>query len=154
MEMNSQRLMVWAGALAVIALAIVAGACSVQAEKAPAQAASPLERGKYLTESVGTCYDCHSPRLPTGEPDKARWLQGAPLGFAPVQPVPGWVGAAPAIAGMPAGWSEEQLVTFLETGQKPGGALAGPPMPVFRFNHEDAEAVAAYLRTLPPAPVK
>jgi hypothetical protein len=49
------------------------------------------------------------------------------------------------IAGLPQGWTFEQTVHFLQTGIKPGGGLAGPPMPEFRFNRYDAFAVATYL---------
>lgn len=136
-------------------LLLLLGACSAQAEKPEPRPASDADRGQYLVERVGICADCHTPHLPTGAPDPARNLQGAPLGFAPAQPVPGWVSQAPPIAGMPAGWSEEQLRAFLETGQKPGGAMAAPPMPAYRFSPEDARAVSAYLKSLPaPEPAR
>ena len=154
MKKTVPRLAAIAGTLAALALIGSALGCSERAERVPAQAQSALERGKYLADGVAGCYDCHTPRLPTGEPDRTRWLQGAPLFFAPVQPIPGWVATAPAIAGGPAGWSEEQLVSFLESGLKPGGVQPAPPMPAFRLSHDDAVAVAAYLRSLAAVPAK
>jgi hypothetical protein len=55
---------------------------------------------------------------------------------------------APKIAGMPSGWTRDHMIKFLETGEKPGGIVCGPPMPPYRFNHEDAIAVAEYLASL------
>lgn len=149
--MVSTRLISVSALSALALLLSSAMACGTQGQSAGAQAASTLERGKYLVENVGNCADCHTPFLPTGQPDRSRWLQGAPLGFVPVHPVPGWVATAPPIAGLPKGWTEEQLTAFLETGQKPGGPMAGPPMPAFRLTHEDAVAAAAYIRSLPLA---
>ena len=58
---------------------------------------SQVERGKYLVEDVAKCADCHTPHLPTGEPDKNNWLKGAKLAFAPLAPIPGWRATAPDI---------------------------------------------------------
>jgi hypothetical protein len=54
---------------------------------------------------------------------------------------------APKIAGltiMPAA----DAVKFLETGALPNGKTARPPMPQYRFNHNDATAIVAYLKSL------
>jgi hypothetical protein len=37
------------------------------------------------------------------------------------------------------------MVTFLETGKRPDGSMPRPPMPPYRFSHEDAPAITAYL---------
>ena len=63
------------------------------------------------------------------------------------------VGAyAPPIAGGPAAYTDEQFAAFLQTGVRPDGSMARPPMPQFRLNEEDARAVVAYIKTVPPAP--
>lgn len=108
-----------------------------------------LAHGKYLVTRAVPCSDCHSPRDSKGQLISGRELQGAPIGFKPLHPMPGWVTAAPAIARLPQGWSLKQTVHFLETGVMPGGGHAGPPMPEFRFNHYDATAIATYLQSLP-----
>lgn len=103
-------------------------------------------RGRYLVEGIGLCADCHTPRTEKGEFDRARWLQGSPLPFKPTVEMP-WVPAAPPIAGLPT-MTEEEGVKFLRTGLRPNGTRTLPPMPEFRLNHDDARAVAAYLKAL------
>ena len=43
----------------------------------------------------------------------------------------------------------EGFVTFLQTAKNPRGGKAGPPMPAYNLKAEDAEAIAAYLHSLP-----
>lgn len=107
-------------------------------------------RGRYLVENVGMCGDCHTPRGAAGQPDLARPMAGAPVDFRPTVTVPTWAEEAPAIAGpLARGWTRAQLVAFLKTGERPDGSFARPPMPMVRLTQDDAEAVAAYLFTLP-----
>jgi mono/diheme cytochrome c family protein len=106
-----------------------------------------VARGKYLVQNVGGCNDCHTPMTQQG-PDMSRSLQGAELIFAPIQPMP-WAPVTPQIAGIPAGYTEDQFVHFLQTGERPSGVPPLPPMPPYRFNEADARAVAAYIKTLP-----
>ena len=108
-----------------------------------------LAHGKYLVTRAAPCADCHSPRDKMGQYIPGRDLQGAPIDLKPIHPIPGWVANAPSIAGLPVGWSYGQTVHFLETGARPDGSYAGPPMPPFRFNERDARAIAAYLQSLP-----
>ncbi len=105
-------------------------------------------RGKYLVEKLGMCGDCHSPRNEKGEFIPNQWLQGTILDFKPMHPVPGWVPASPPIAGLP-GWATEQAVRFFMTGIDRSGKSAAPPMPQYRMSRRDAEAVTAYLKSLP-----
>lgn len=114
---------------------------------AEAASSSSLERGRYLVERVGMCIDCHSPRLQDGNWDKANWLGGSLLAFAPAVPMPVWANYAPPLAGLP-GFTDEQAIRLLETGKNRGGQPPRPPMPEYRMNREDAEAVVAYLRSL------
>lgn len=107
-----------------------------------------LDRGRYLVEQVGMCSDCHSPRDQTGQFIRADWLHGAPIGVAPKAPMPEWAEHAPQISGLPPHYTEAQAITFLESGKRPDGSYARPPMPPYRFNHSDAVAVAAYLKSL------
>jgi mono/diheme cytochrome c family protein len=106
-----------------------------------------IEHGKYLVEQVGMCGDCHSPRGDRGEFDRAHWLQGAVLGFKPDHPMP-FAAIAPGIAGLPSYATDDLALRFLETGTNSAGKMAMPPMPQFRFGHDDALAVVAYLRSL------
>ena len=127
---------------ALAALLLVPGIAAHAAED------GKLARGKYLVERVGLCVDCHSPRDEKGEFLRGEWLRGAPIGFKPLHDMPQWGEVAPPLAGLPAGYSEAQLAHFLETGMRPDGSLARPPMPPYRFERADAEAAAAYLHSL------
>ena len=116
----------------------------------PASVATDIvARGRYLVMRSGLCIDCHSPRTEKGEFIESQHLTGAPIPFQPTVPMP-WVPAAPRLAGLPTGFTEADLVHFLMTGERPHGRPpALPPMPPYRFNREDAQAIAAFLRTLP-----
>lgn len=108
-----------------------------------------IERGRYLVNHVAMCGDCHSPRGADGRFVEAKELTGSLLGFTPTVPMP-WAPQAPGIAGLPAGYTTEDTVRFLMTGERPGGRPGTlPPMPPYRFERADAEAVTAYLRSLP-----
>jgi mono/diheme cytochrome c family protein len=108
-----------------------------------------LARGRYLVENVGMCADCHSPRGAKGAFIPGKEFSGSPLGFAPTVPMPAWADTAPYIAGLP-NYTNEQAVKFLMTGERPTGAPIRPPMPEYRFNQADAEAIVAYLKTFAP----
>lgn len=119
------------------------------APAAPAQAAN-VARGKYLVEQVALCGDCHTPHNEKGEAIKAKGMKGAPLAFKPTVPIPIWADKAPNIAGLP-GWEDDAAVKFFMTGIAYNDLPARPPMPQYRFNQQDAEAVVAYLKSLAPA---
>ena len=119
------------------------------------QAAATAERqrldlGRHLVEDIGLCADCHTPRLATGEFDRARWMQGAPIGFKPLAPMP-WAPVAPPLS-IIAAYSDEQAVKLFTQGIKHNGQPPLPPMPGYRFTEDEARAVIAYLRALPPVP--
>lgn len=93
-----------------------------------------ITRGQYLVRSAGKCTDCHGPNL-----------QGASLGFLkPGLPVSY---SSPKIAGLTY-LSAADATKYLETGALPNGNRSRPPMPQYRFNHNDATAIVAYLKSL------
>jgi mono/diheme cytochrome c family protein len=106
-----------------------------------------IERGRYLVHESVLCVDCHSPRDEKGRFIAGKHLTGAALPFVPTVPMP-WAPAAPNIAGLE-NFTAEQAVKFMMTGERPSGVPALPPMPAFRMSREDAEAVVAYLKSLP-----
>ena len=112
-----------------------------------ANRASLIAHGKYLVTRVAGCGDCHSPHNERGQEIAGRELQGAPLSFQAIHPVPGWVSVAPPIAGLE-GWKESEAVRFLTTGLNRSNKPAAPPMPPYRLSRHDAEAVVAYLKSL------
>ena len=127
-------------------------AAAQEAGKTPAggqsgEAGSPVERGKYLVHHVAMCVMCHTPHRPDGRLISERLLEGSPLPVSSPFPRQRWAFRAPALAGL-GGFSEEAIITLLQTGARPGGEAPEPPMPPFRMSEEDARAVAAYLKSL------
>lgn len=111
-----------------------------------------VEKGKYLVEEVSKCQICHTPRNADGSYDKAKWLKGATLDFSPTHEIEGWHKTAPDLTGssrMFERWQVKGMVDFLMTAKNPRGGKADPPMPDYHMSKEDAEAVVAYLKSLP-----
>jgi mono/diheme cytochrome c family protein len=129
---------------------IVSGAQSAQtAQKASARVSdNDAGRGRYLVEEVAKCSECHTPRDAQNQLDRSRWLQGASIWIEPVHPVLNWAQFAPPLAGLP-GLSDEQMQRVLEKGQSANGREIQPPMHLYHLNHADAQAVIAYLRSIP-----
>ena len=121
-----------------------------QKPKVHPPSAVSVARGKYLVEQVGLCGDCHTPRNDRGEPIKEQWLKGATLDFKPIGAAPVWAEKAPGIAGLP-GWEKDAAIRFLMTGVARNDLPSRPPMPQYRFNVQDAQAIVAYLKSLTPA---
>jgi mono/diheme cytochrome c family protein len=106
-----------------------------------------LARGKYIVEGVAMCSQCHTPHDNAGSPDRGKWLQGAPVWLMPAMPISDWPLKAPRLAGLLPG-SDADVITLLTTGVWRDGRRPRPPMPQFRMSRADAEAVAAYLKSL------
>jgi len=107
-----------------------------------------VARGKYIVESVAMCGQCHTPRDSEGNPDRGRWLQGGSLPFAPATPDPNWSVSAPRIGGNPPA-NDADMVKLLTTGIWVTGNRLRFPMPQYRMDRGDAEAVVAYLKSVP-----
>ena len=112
-----------------------------------------IERGKYLVEEVARCQECHTPRSDAGEFDRAQWMKGATLIGVPPAPAPaGWHQKSPDLTSTSAlwtRWGQDGFSKFLQTAKNPRGGKAGPPMPAYMLKAEDADAIAAYLKSLP-----
>lgn len=115
----------------------------------PVRNDTQIARGKYIVEDVAMCGMCHTPRTDSGEVDTAHKLDGAALWLMPARPTSDWPLKAPRIAGTPPA-SDEDMVRLLTTGVWTNGTHLRPPMPQFRMNRDDAEAVVAYLLSLTP----
>jgi mono/diheme cytochrome c family protein len=141
---------IMAGVVLLLGVAIFAVAnrdSQAQPNDAAAVDRSLAEHGQYLVHHVAMCIYCHTPRSADGVLDREQLLQGAPM---PVEtPFEGrrWAFQAPKLAGLPGGYSEDDLIKFLQTGRTPTGRSPLPPMPPFRMNERDAAAVAAYLQS-------
>lgn len=117
----------------------------------PPQAASAkIARGEYLVKHTSMCDDCHTLHDEHGNLINSKHLLGAKIIYAPIQPMPStiWADTAPPISGLTF-LTDEQAVQFFNTGKMPDGKLARIPMPPYRFSKADAEALTAYLKSLP-----
>jgi mono/diheme cytochrome c family protein len=117
-----------------------------------------VARGAYLVQGPGHCGTCHTPRAITLQ-EKALddssifYLAGGP-------PVEGWIpvnlrgNAADGLGN----WSRDDIVETLRTARNSQQAVVGAPMndvvvhSTQYLNDADLRAIAAYLKTLTPAP--
>lgn len=131
----------------VLSAALILGAIGL----ASAQGADTA-RGRYIVEDVARCQECHTSKNDAREFDKTKWLKGARLAVAPVATVQGWHATSPDITSTSMlwqRWGDDGFAKFLETAKNPRGGSAGAPMPAYTLSHDDAVAVAAYLKSLP-----
>jgi len=109
------------------------------------------QRGRYLSNALGHCAECHTPRAAFGRLDVSKPLAGAALariGAPDISP-----------AGLAArGWTGPDLQTFFATGIAPQGSAYGEMHPVVHLstqylNKNDLAAMSTYLLgDTPPAP--
>lgn len=114
----------------------------------PGVDASAVERGRYIVENVAMCEQCHTARDDRGNPDRKHWLMGGPLPYRPSYTATNWPFSEPRIGGGPPG-TDAEFIKLMMTGISRTGAPPNPPMPPFRMTRQDAEAVLAYLKSLP-----
>jgi mono/diheme cytochrome c family protein len=110
-----------------------------------------VTKGAYLVEGLGHCSSCHTPRgfamnEKASNSGQDKFLAGGELNDWPV----------PSLRGLPR-WSETQIVDYLQTGRNNGAAVAGEMTAVVEHStahlkDDDLQAIAAYLKQLPPAP--
>jgi mono/diheme cytochrome c family protein len=118
----------------------------------PDPAQSPQwNRGAYLVQGLGHCNECHAARDSLGGTPQDVHLAGGQI------PVQNWY--APDLStrqnGGLQGWSEQDIVDLLKTGQSAKGAAFGPMAAVVagstqHMTDEDLHAIASYLHSLPP----
>jgi mono/diheme cytochrome c family protein len=133
--------------LSVVAITVALSSATAQ-DKAAAGGQTLVEHGRYIVENVAMCELCHTPRDENGNPEKANWLMGGPAQLRPAYPSPYWALVEPRIGGRPPG-TDADFIKLLTTGISRTGRPPNPPMPPFRMTRADAEAVLAYLKTLP-----
>jgi mono/diheme cytochrome c family protein len=112
-----------------------------------------VSRGKYLV-TIGGCQDCHTPGHFFGKPDMARVLGGSEVGFE----IPGLgtfygPNLTPDKETGLGSWTNAQVTAALRTGVRPDGRVLAPIMPwraLAVLTDQDAGAMVAYLRSLPP----
>ena len=126
------------------------GITALLATTALSQAQSPVERGKYLVDTVMTCHNCHTPMGPNG-PQFDKALSGGLRFDEPPFDV-----TAPNITpdratGIGA-WSDAEIKKALQEGIKPNGVQMAEVMPTTFYKiltPSDLDGIVAYLRSLP-----
>ena len=111
-------------------------------------------RGAYLVEGPGHCAECHSPRNLIGGID-ADWRFAGGMDPEGKSWVPNITPHADGIAS----YSEKDIAYLLETGTTPEVNSVGSTMALVventsKLRPEDREAIAAYIKSLPPRPGK
>lgn len=106
-------------------------------------------RGAYLSEALGHCAECHTPR------NMMMALKDQPFAGAKLQ---GWhaYNLTPDVNSGIGAWSEADIATYLSTGKLAGKAAAAGPMAEVIENStqyltpSDLQAIAVYLKALQP----
>jgi mono/diheme cytochrome c family protein len=130
----------------------ILAAFSIAFGAASAHAETPVERGRYLVESIAGCGNCHTPRGPGGVFDASKELAG---GFV-IDEKPFRAVASNITPDKETGigaWTDAQIAKAIREGIRPDGTLIGPPMPfeLYRkISDSDLVAMIAYLRTVKP----
>ena len=117
-----------------------------------AQTSDRVARGAYLVNTVGACGNCHTLRAADATPTPGMFLAGGNRFDIP----PGVARAKNITPDRDTGlgsWTDQQIIVAMREGKTKEGNILGPPMPVEYYNkmsNDDAQAIVAYLRTLPP----
>lgn len=111
-------------------------------------------RGAYLVEGPGHCAECHSPRNLIGGIDSDRRFSGGPDAEGK-----SWVPNITPHADGIAKYTVKDIAYLLETGFTPdldsvGGGMAEVVKNTAKLSAEDRNAIAVYLKSLPPRPGK
>jgi mono/diheme cytochrome c family protein len=115
-----------------------------------ASRSAQLNRGAYLVEGPSHCAECHSERDLLGGILPERRFAGGPHPEGK-----GWIpNITPGANGI-ASWSDKDIAYLLETGSTPdydsvGSNMADVVVNTGKLPAQDREAMAAYVKTLPP----
>jgi mono/diheme cytochrome c family protein len=114
-----------------------------------ANADDSVRRGQYLVEGLGHCGECHTPRDAMGGFKAGQWLAGGPNPDGEGR-IPNITPGSKSIGG----WSQKDIVAYLETGFTPefdsvGGSMVEVQKNMAKLPASDREAIAAYLKVIP-----
>ena len=115
-----------------------------------AAAETPVERGRYLVESIAGCGNCHSLQDANGPLPDRELAGGPPIKEPPFDAYPSNI--TPDVATGIGAWSDEEVVRAIRDGISRDGRVMGPPMPFALYRglgDDDVRAMVAYLRTVP-----
>jgi mono/diheme cytochrome c family protein len=129
-------------ALGLIALLSTATAAGAQA---------PVERGRYLVDTIMTCHNCHTPMGPNG-PQFDKALSGGLRFDEPPFDVTASNITPDAETGI-GSWSDSDIKKALQEGKRPSGHQFAEVMPSGFYKiltPGDLDGIVAYLRSLKP----
>jgi mono/diheme cytochrome c family protein len=133
-------------------LPLAAAATAFALTLAVAHAETPLERGKYLMDSIVACGNCHTPKGPSGKAIADQELSGGLEIDAPI-----FHAVVPNITPDPetgiGNWTDDQIANAIRNGKRPDSTTIGPPMPIAFYrgmSDTDVHAIVAYLRQVKP----
>lgn len=109
-----------------------------------------IERGRYLVDHVAACGQCHTPGGAT--PDTTRYLAGVECLVNDNGACLHSGNLTSSSTGL-ARRTDAQIKAMFMDGRRPEGRALNPVMPYWVFHNmrdEDADAIVAYLRTVPP----
>ena len=130
---------------------MVFGCLAVLASASAAPAQTPLERGRYLVDTVMTCQNCHTPKGPNG-PQFDKALSGGLRFDEPAFDVTA-SNITPARETGIGNWSDAEIRVALQEGTRPAGHQLAPIMPSGFYKiltPGDLDGIVAYLRSVPP----
>ncbi len=123
----------------------------------PTAPKSGVERGRYLTDHVAICGDCHTPRSSLGVPNRTLYLAGANKDIGPLgELVPNITPDKDTGIG---DWDRQQIAELIRKGTKPDldyvrglmyDVIEGTSHGYRNMSPEDALAIADYLKSIAP----
>ena len=162
-----RKLALVAGGIVIIALAafwIVTMPQTIDAATMAAMKEGDAKRGERIFWAGG-CASCHAApgaqdearKVLSGGLDKSKWLAGA---LSPETGSDGKKGIVPNITTGPGGigdWSAQDIAYALQSGFTPdfdslGGSMTDVVANMAKLPDEDRQAIAAYLKVIPPHP--
>jgi mono/diheme cytochrome c family protein len=111
----------------------------------------PLERGRYLVDTVMTCQNCHTPKGPNG-PQFDKALSGGLRFDEPAFDVTASNITPDRDTGI-GDWTDAEIKTALQEGTRPAGHRLAEVMPSGFYKiltPGDLDGIVAHLRSLPP----
>jgi mono/diheme cytochrome c family protein len=116
-----------------------------------------VERGEYLVDHILVCGVCHTPSLPSGEPDPMKYLAGSrPYDFTDLDGTVITVNAENLTSHDPEGlhaWTDGQIRTAITKGVDDEHYAIYPIMPYPEYSMltpDDVDSIIKYLRSVPP----
>ena len=133
-------------------------AVAISVPATPGRAETPVDRGRYLVNTILACGNCHTPKAPDGRPIAEKALSGGGLSFTS----PAFNATASNISpdrdtGI-GGWSDADIKRALTEGMRPAHARLpstqlAAVMPAGFYKAilpRDLDAIVAYLRSVEP----